>query len=137
MKGSGGPAPKNVDEYLERAPPGIRPALQKLRKTIRAAAPEAEELISYGMAGFRHHGMLVYFGAFSNHGSFFPGSVVTQQTFATELKSFATGKGTIRFSAEHPIPDRLVTRIVKARVAENEARARSRRRKTPAKTRRG
>ncbi|MCI4356458.1 MAG: DUF1801 domain-containing protein [Thermoplasmata archaeon] len=136
MKSSGGPAPKTIDEYVARAPPELRPTLERLRRSIRSAAPDAEEVISYGMAGFRHHGMLVYFGAFSDHASFFPGSVVTTRKFAAELESFAAGKGTLRFTADHPIPDRLVARIVKARVIENEKRDQARRRPKVGKPRR-
>lgn len=113
-----------VDAYLAEVPPDLRKALQDLRKTIRAAAPEAEEIISYQMPAFRHHGNLVYYAAFRDHCSFFIGSVVTQRTFAAELKSFAAGKGTVHFTPEHPLPSGLVARIVKARVAENEARSR-------------
>ncbi len=117
-------APKDVDEYLARVPPKMRMVLQELRRTIRSAAPMAEEVISYRMPAFRHHGILVYYAAFSDHCSFFPASVVTARKFASELKPFAAGKGTLRFTPEHPMPKSLVTRIVKARVVENEARAR-------------
>jgi uncharacterized protein YdhG (YjbR/CyaY superfamily) len=137
MKRLKGASPTSIDEYLAAAPPELRPSLQRLRRTIRSAAPDAEEVISYGLAGFRHHGMLVYFGAFSDHMSFFPGSVVTTRKFASELKPYAAGKGTLRFTADHPIPDRLVARIVKARVVENEERDKARRRLKAAKTRRG
>lgn len=115
-----------VEAYLAKVPPDKRKALQGLRKTIRAAAPKAEEVISYGMPAFRYQGNLVYYAAFSDHCSFFIGSVVTQRTFATELTSFAAGKGTVHFTPDHPLPAGLVTRIVKARVAENEARTRVR-----------
>ena len=135
MKRVKGVTPATIDEYLAAAPPEFRPILQRLRRTIRSAAPDAEEVISYGLAGFRHHGMLVYFGAFSDHASFFPGSVVTTRKFASALKPFAAGKGTLRFTAEHPIPDRLVARIVKARVVENEKRDKARHRTASTKTR--
>ncbi len=113
-----------VDAYLEKVPPDMRKALQSLRKTIRAAAPDAEEMISYRMPAFRHHGNLVYYAAFSDHCSLFIGSVVTQRKFAAGLKPFAAGKGTVHFTPERPLPAALVTRIVKARVAENESRTR-------------
>ncbi len=113
-----------VDAYLEKVPPDMRKALESLRKTIRAAAPDAEETISYQMPAFRHHGNLLYYAAFSDHCSLFIGSVLTQRRFAAELKPFAAGKGTVHFTPEHPLPAALVTRIVKARVAENEARTR-------------
>ena len=125
MNGSSAAAPKSVDEYLAAVPPSMRTALQDLRKTIRSAAPEAVEVISYGMPAFRQDGALVFFAAFEDHCSFFPGSVVTAHKFATELKPFAAGKGTVHFTPEHPLPAALVTRIVKARVAENAARARA------------
>ncbi len=115
-----------VDAYLAAVPLELRRALQDLRRTIRAAAPKAEEIISYRMPAFRYQGNLVYYAAFRDHGSLFIGSVVTQGKFATELKSFAAGKGTVHFTPEHPLPAALVTRIVKARVAENEARMRVR-----------
>lgn len=101
----------------------MRAALQKLRKTIKAAAPEAEEVISYNMPAFRHQGILVYYAAFKDHCSLFVGSAAAHKKFAVELKPFAGGKGTVHFTPERPLPAALVTRIVKARVAENEARA--------------
>lgn len=113
-----------VDAYLAEAPEPMRKALESLRKTIRAAAPDAEEVISYQMPAFRHRGNLVYYAAFSDHCSLFIGSVVTQRKFAAELRPFAAGKGTVHFTPDQPLPAALVTRIVKARVAENEARTR-------------
>ncbi len=121
-------APKSVDEYLANVPAEMRAALQKLRKTIREAAPEAEEVISYQMPAFRHHGMLVYYAAFKDHCSFFPGSLSVRQEFAEELKPFAAGKGTVHFTPQRPLPTELVKRIVKARVAENEASAKAKKR---------
>lgn len=116
------PSTTTVDEYLERLPPEFRGALQRLRNTIRAAAPKAEEVISYGMPAFRYHGMLVYYAAFADHCSLFVGSPTARRRFARELKPFAAGKGTVHFTVEKPLPAGLVTRIVRARVAENEAR---------------
>lgn len=115
--------PKTVDEYLANVPADMRRSLQRLRKTIRAAAPGAEEVISYQMPAFRYRGMLVYYAAFKDHCSFFVGSPAVRRKFAEELKPFAAGKGTVHFTPERPLPGPLVTRIVKARVAENEARA--------------
>ncbi len=126
-----------VDAYLAKIPADMRAALQRLRETIQAAAPEADEVISYGMPAFRHHGVLVYYAAFRDHCSFFPGSVVTQRKFAAELKDFAAGKGTIHFTPAYPLPSGLVTRIVKARVAENESRERAKRRTAARPSQRG
>lgn len=133
MPGPRRPPPASVDEYLAAVPPKYRAALEKLRRTIRAAAPEAEETISYGMPAFRQDGMLVYYAAFQDHGSFFIGSPAARRRFAEELRPFAGGKGTVRFTLEHPLPANLVTRIVTARVAEN-ARRRSDPRRTSAGT---
>ncbi len=116
-------APKTVDEYLAGVPPRYRAALQRLRRTIAAAAPEAEETISYQMPAFRQGGMLVYFAAFSDHLSLFIGSATSRSRFAAELEPFLAGKGTVHFTPERPLPDELVARIVRARVAENVARA--------------
>ena len=128
-------APKTVDGYLAGVPPETRTALEKLRRTIRAAAPRAEEVISYRIPAFRVHGMLVYYAAFRDHCRFFVGSASARKRFAGELKPFRAGKGTVHFTPEHPLPDALVTRIVKARVAENEARA-ARKRKESGRSRR-
>ncbi len=112
-----------VDAYLANAPDPMRATLQDLRRIIRAAAPQAEEVISYGIPAFRQDGVLVFYAAFRDHCSFFPGSVLTTRKFAAELKPFAVTKGTVHFTPERPLPAGLVTRIVKARVAENHERA--------------
>ena len=117
-----GPAPKTVDEYMARVPPRFRTALQRLRKTIKAAAPDADEVISYKMPAFRQNGMLVYYAAFEAHCSLFVGSAQVRRQFSAELKPFKAGKGTVQFTPDRPLPADLVTRIVKARVAENAAR---------------
>ena len=116
------PAPKTVDEYLARVPPKFRTALQRLRKNIKTAAPDAEEVISYKMPAFRQNGMLVYFAAFEDHCSLFVGSSKVRRAFSAELKPFMTGKGTVRFTPDQPLPAGLVTRIVKASVVENATR---------------
>ena len=115
-------APTAVNEYLSRVPPEFRSALRRLRKTIQAAAPGAEEVISYRLPAFRQNGMLVYYAAFKDHCSFFVGSVRVRRRFSAELKPFEGGKGTVRFTPDHPLPVHLVTRIVKARVRENARR---------------
>ena len=107
---------KTIDEYLRRLSDDKRAALEKLRKTIRAAAPGVEECISYGIPGFRLDGrMLVWFGAGKNHCAFYPGGVV--QSYKDELDDFEIRKGTIRFQPDHPLPASLVRRIVKDRIA--------------------
>jgi uncharacterized protein YdhG (YjbR/CyaY superfamily) len=116
------PDPEGVDAYLAHVPPKFRTVLLRLRKTIRSAAPHADEVISYKLPVFRQNGMLVYYGAFSDHCSFFVGSATVRRRFSSELKPFESGKGTMRFTPDRPLPANLVTRIVKARVAENIAR---------------
>ena len=112
----------SVDEYLTAVPPEARTALAKLRKTIRAAAPQATEAISYCMPAFKYHGALVYYAAFQKHCSFFPASSRIIRAYARELARFETAKGTIRFTPDHPLPAALVRQIVRARMKENEER---------------
>ena len=110
--------PRNVDQYLARVSDDKRAALQKLRKAIKAAAPKAEECISYQLPAFRLEGrMLVWFGAAANHCSFFPGAYPIK-ALNRELAAYRTSKGTIRFPADKPLPAALVRRLVKARIAE-------------------
>ena len=118
-------APTSVEDYLAALPEEPRVALEKLRKTIRAAAPEATETISYQMPAFKDHGrMLVYYAAFKNHCSLFPASRAVIEALGEELKPYFTGKGTIRFHADSPLPTALVKKLVKARIEENAARSR-------------
>jgi len=113
------PKPKTIDEYLAALSDDKRAALEKLRKTIRDAAPKAEECISYQLAAFRQNGMLVAFGASANHCAFYPMNSTTVEAFQKQLKGFETSKGTIRFQADNPLPAALVRKLVKARIAEN------------------
>src|SRR2546425_2060554 len=112
MTPRGAPAPKTVDEYLARVPPKFRAAMQRLRKTIRAAAPDAEEVISYQMPAFRQNGMLVYFAAFQDHCSLFAVSSKVRQQFSAELKPFMAGESTVRFTPHPPPPPPLVPPLV-------------------------
>jgi len=120
-------APDDIDAYLAALSPDKRAALQKLRRTIKTAAPEAEECISYRMPAFRSSGrLLVAYAGFTNHCSLFPcGST---KAFARDLAGYETSKGTIRFDPKKPLPAALVRKIVKARVAENDARGNKKRR---------
>ena len=113
----------SVDAYLADLEPEARATLEKIRKAIAAAAPEATESMAYGMPGFYLAGHpLVYFAAFKKHCSFFPASYAVMETFADELQRFDLQKGTIRFPIGKPLPATLVKKIVKARIKENEAR---------------
>ena len=114
-------APKTTDEYLARVPEPARTTLNKLRAMIRSAAPpETTEAISYGMPAFKYKGSLVWFAAFANHCSFFPGTSSLLPLFKNELKNFEISKGTIRFPVDKPLPAALVRKLVKARVAQND-----------------
>jgi uncharacterized protein YdhG (YjbR/CyaY superfamily) len=122
---------KTIDEYLAGVNPMQQAALQKLRQTIRAVAPSAEECISYGIPAFRlNERSLVFFGAWTDHCSFYPGSLATLKKFRDDLKDFETSKGTIRFSPQEPLPAALVKKLVKARMAENGDRVNKNRRKS-------
>jgi uncharacterized protein YdhG (YjbR/CyaY superfamily) len=111
-----------VEAYLAGVPEAFRGALEELRATIRKAAPaEATEGLSYGMPAFRYKGALVAYAAFKAHCSFFPMSGRLIEEMGDELKGYSLSKGTIRFEAGKPLPTALVRKIVKARVAQNEA----------------
>jgi uncharacterized protein YdhG (YjbR/CyaY superfamily) len=118
------PDPATVDEYLATLPEDRRGPMEALRAAIRAAAPDAIEVIAYKMPAFRTHGQfLVSYDAYKRHYSLFPASDAVVETIGDELTSFLSGRGTIRFPADRPIPTDLVRRIVQVRVAENDARA--------------
>jgi uncharacterized protein YdhG (YjbR/CyaY superfamily) len=114
-----GPKPRTIDEYLSRVDDDQRTALEKLRKTIKSAAPKAEECISYSMPAFRLNGILVGFAAKQNHCALYPFNGTTVKAFKGELEGFETSMGAIRFQPNKPLPAALVRKIVKARLAEN------------------
>lgn len=130
--------PETIDEYLAPLSEDQRSALEKLRKTIRAAAPKAEECISYRIPAFRLDGKpLVAFGAARNHCSLYPMSSATIAAHKEDLRDYDTSKGTIRFRPDYPLPAALVRKLVKARIAENREReAKQRPRKTTARPKR-
>jgi len=117
---SGAGRPGTIDEYLAVLSDDQRAALEKLRKAIKAAAPRAEECISYQLAAFRLDGrMLVAFGATPKHCAFYLMSGSTVAAYKDELAGYETSKGTIRFRPDEPLPAALVRKLVKARIAEN------------------
>jgi uncharacterized protein YdhG (YjbR/CyaY superfamily) len=110
-----------VEAYLARVPEPARTTLEKIRATIRAAAPkDAEECISYGMPAFRYKGALVGYAAFKQHCSFFPMSASLLDDFADDVKNYRTAKGTLQFPQDKPLSAALVKKMVKARVEQNE-----------------
>lgn len=114
---------KDVEAYLAALPSDQRAALQKLRNTLRAAAPKAEEVISYGIPAFYYQGYgLVWYAAWKSHCSLYPISGAIKR----EFKGYDTPKGTIRFAVDEPLPAALVKKLVKARLAENTKRAKKR-----------
>lgn len=121
----------SMDEYISKFPAEIRKKLEEIRATIRAAAPEAVEKISYQMPTFYLHGNLVHFAAFTHHISLFPAPNGVK-AFEKELANYETSKGTIKFPLDKPIPLELISRITQYRVAENQqkAQAKSARKKT-------
>ena len=115
------PQPQTIDEYLAPLSNDKRAALEKLRRAIKAAAPEAEECISYQIPGFRlGKKLLVSFGAAANHCAFYPGAHPVE-AHKDELRAYSTSKGTIRFQANSPLPATLVRKLVKTRIAERPA----------------
>ncbi len=117
--------PRSVEEYLAALPEDSRAALERLRRAIKAAAPEATEAISYQMPAFKDHGRsLVCYAAFKDHCSFFPMSTKVIGDHIDELEPYVSGKGTIRFTTDQPLPVSLVKKIIKARLEENAARTR-------------
>ena len=115
-----GQIPRTVDEYLDSTPEPARSTLQHIRKVIWSVVPkETTEVISYRIPMFKYRGMLVGYAAFVKHCSLFPTGSGVIERFAKELKDYSTNKGTIRFPADKPLPDALIKKIVKARIAEN------------------
>ena len=112
---------KDIDAYLALHPPKAKAAMKKLRQTILSVAPEAEEVISYGMPAFKYHGMLVGFAGWKNHTGFYPWNSRTVGEFKDELQGYVTSKGAIQLPLDKPIPVTLVKKIVKARMKENLA----------------
>jgi uncharacterized protein YdhG (YjbR/CyaY superfamily) len=114
--------PKDVDDYISGFPKNTREILEELRATIRKAAPEAEELVSYQMPAFKYHGMLVYFAVYKNHIGFYP-TPSGIEAFKKELSIYKGAKGSVQFPMDNPLPLNLISKIVKFRVKENLERA--------------
>ena len=108
----------DIDKYISGFTKNKQKLLKHLRDIIRMAAPQAQEVISYGMPAFRQNGMLVYFAAWKNHIGFYPTSSAIK-TFKKDLSNFEVSKGTVQFPLDKPIPKGLVTKIVKFKVKEN------------------
>ncbi len=114
--------PGSIDEYLLPLPGEQRAALERLRRIIRAAAPEAAECISYGLPAFDFNGKLVAFGAAAKHCALYPMSTTVMEAHEKDLEGYSLSKGTVRFQPEKPLPEALVRKLVRARIAENAER---------------
>jgi uncharacterized protein YdhG (YjbR/CyaY superfamily) len=114
---------ETVDEYIERFPEPVQVRLEAVRKTIRRAAPNAVEVISYSMPAYRQDTILVWFAGFKNHIGFYPGASGIA-AFKKELSEYKSAKGSVQFPLDSPLPLALVTRIVKYRVRESRRKTR-------------
>jgi len=119
--------PKNIDDYIAGFPRDVQEILNKIRATIREAAPDAEERIAYQIPTFFLNGNLVHFAAFKKHIGFYPTPTGIEE-FKEELSVYGWAKGSVKFPLDKPIPFDLIRRIVKFRVKENLERANNRRR---------
>jgi len=128
MKEAPTTTPNNIDEYISGFPKDIQEILEKIRTTIRNAAPDAEEAISYQMPTFKQNGNLVHFAAFKNHIGFYPVPSGIEK-FKNKLSAYIAGKGTVRFPLDKPIPYDLISEIVKFRVQENLEKAAAKKKK--------
>ncbi|HSX63062.1 MAG TPA: DUF1801 domain-containing protein [Tahibacter sp.] len=131
-------APATVDEYIDRFPPAVQAVLRTVRATVKQAAPQAEERISYRMPALFQNGAVVYFGAFKHHLGLFP--PVDDPALRAEAARYAGPKGNLQFPYDLPMPLELIAAIVRARVASNAAKAAAKPRKSgrpPAASRAG
>lgn len=120
--------PKDIDEYISQFSPDVQEILSKIRKTIRNAAPDAEEIISYQMPAFRQHGMLVYFAAWKEHIGLYP-PIFGDAAIEKAVSGYAGPKGNLQFPLDKPIPWNLIKRIVKLRVNQDNEKAAAKRAK--------
>jgi uncharacterized protein YdhG (YjbR/CyaY superfamily) len=116
---------KDIDEYIATFPKDVQGKLEGLRRAIKEAAPESEEVISYGMPAFKLNRVLVYFAAYKRHIGFYP-TASGISTFKGELSRYKQSKGAVQFPIEEPVPLDLVRRMVKFRVEEDVAKAKKR-----------
>jgi len=122
MKITPGTKFKNIDDYFAAFPAGTKAILKELRKTIKTAAPAAEEVISYNMPALQQDGILVYYAAYKAHIGFYP-TPSAIEAFKKELSKYESSKGAVRFPLDQPLPLSLITRIVKFRIKLNQEKA--------------
>ncbi len=119
---------KDIDDYISHFPADVQAVLEKVRATIRHAAPEANETISYMMPAFKQHGILVYFAAWEKHIGMYP-PISGNKTLEKAIARYAGPKGNLQFPLDEPIPYDLIERIVKLRVKQDTAKAQAKRKK--------
>lgn len=119
---AGQAGPRDIDEYIAGFPADVRKLLERIRRTIRKAAPAAEEAIRYRIPTFTLNGNLVHFAAYKEHIGFYPAPTGIER-FKRELSAYGSGKGTLKFPLDEPIPFDLIGKVVKFRVQENLAKA--------------
>ncbi len=117
----------NVDLYIATFPTNVQQLLEQIRATIKAAAPTAEELISYGMPAYKLNGMLVFFAGYKNHIGFYA-TPTGHKAFEKELSVYKQGKGSVQFPVDEALPLRLISKIVKYRVTENKLKVQAKKR---------
>jgi uncharacterized protein YdhG (YjbR/CyaY superfamily) len=117
-----GAAPASIDQYITASAQEVQPILKKIRRTIKMAAPAAEEIISYRMPAFKQHRILVYFAAFKNHIGLYP-PISGDAKLQKALSPYAGPKGNLKFQLDRPIPYGLIKRVVLLRVKQDSARA--------------
>lgn len=113
---------KTVDEYIEAFPGGVRDKLKAMRAAVKQAAPDAEEKISYRMPTYMQHGPLVYFAAFKGHIGFYP-TASGIEAFKDEFSAYKSGKGSVQFPLDQPLPFELITRVVEFKLEDNAGKA--------------
>jgi uncharacterized protein YdhG (YjbR/CyaY superfamily) len=110
--------PPHVDAYIGQFPADVQEKMQQIRSLIKSVAPQAEEMIAYGMPAYKLHGPLVYFAGYKNHIGFYA-TPTGHSAFADELSKYKQGKGSVQFPLSEPIPFELIKRIVEFRLQEN------------------
>jgi uncharacterized protein YdhG (YjbR/CyaY superfamily) len=114
---------EDVNAYLNKVPEPHLSMLRHIRDMVRELAPDASELITYGMPGFKQNGGLIGYAAFKKHCSIFPMGALANEILAEKLAPWRTSKGTMQFTKDNPIPDELLKELIKTRIAENAEKA--------------
>ncbi len=117
--------PASVDEYIADFPPDIQAVLQQIRATVRAAAPDAREVVSYGMPAYKQHGYVVFFAAFKNHIGLYGNTDAANEKYKKQVAPYIGAKGSLKFPLSEPMPLSLIGKIVKLRVKEDAAHAKA------------